>query len=333
MDTRRVQITGGSSYMVTLPKEWAASVGLRKNDPIGVRPNPDGSLVLYPKNVVPEARQTVKKIEVPESMDKDQLYRQLVGAYIAGHGSILVSSKKPLSIQAVDTVTSFTQTSIGFEVVEEDEARIVVKDLMDHAEMRPIRSIERMRVLVRNMLSDVFETAFTGDPSLVRDMESRDVEVDRIHWLVARQCSIYQKNASLLRNTDITLGQVTMCLSLSRVMERISDHAVLVSEFLVGIPKQSGAVDVDRRLQEIGKGILELFNSSVNGWMSRDIAAADRCIRAGEATVEMIRGLFGSDTGLDRDTLSASSLIASSSRRIAEYCMDISEMAINAAME
>lgn len=33
MEIRRVQITGGSSYVITLPKEWATSQNIKKNDP------------------------------------------------------------------------------------------------------------------------------------------------------------------------------------------------------------------------------------------------------------------------------------------------------------
>ena len=37
MDIRRIQVTGGSSYMVTLPKDWADKVGVTKNSAAGNR--------------------------------------------------------------------------------------------------------------------------------------------------------------------------------------------------------------------------------------------------------------------------------------------------------
>ena len=45
---RRVQITGGSSFMITLPKEWADRIELKNKDHILIREQPDGSLVLKP---------------------------------------------------------------------------------------------------------------------------------------------------------------------------------------------------------------------------------------------------------------------------------------------
>jgi phosphate uptake regulator len=35
MEIRRVQITGGSSYVITLPKEWIRTMNIKKNDQLG----------------------------------------------------------------------------------------------------------------------------------------------------------------------------------------------------------------------------------------------------------------------------------------------------------
>ena len=52
VDIRRVQITGGSSFMVTLPKDWANSIGLKKNDSVSLQPQPDGSLIILDRKSV-----------------------------------------------------------------------------------------------------------------------------------------------------------------------------------------------------------------------------------------------------------------------------------------
>ena len=45
---RKVQVTGGSSFMVTLPKDWATKVELKDKDHMLIQEQPDGSLVLRP---------------------------------------------------------------------------------------------------------------------------------------------------------------------------------------------------------------------------------------------------------------------------------------------
>ena len=75
--------------MITLPKDWADTVGLKKNDTVGLQPQPDGTLVLYPGGNESTAAISTKVIDTDSITDRDYLYRQLVGAYIAGHDIIL----------------------------------------------------------------------------------------------------------------------------------------------------------------------------------------------------------------------------------------------------
>jgi len=49
MEIRRVQMTGGSSYVVTLPKEWISEMRIKKNDPVGLIVQPDGTLIVSKK--------------------------------------------------------------------------------------------------------------------------------------------------------------------------------------------------------------------------------------------------------------------------------------------
>ena len=44
IETRRVQKTGGSSYIVSLPKEWIEKHGIEQKDTIGILSQPDGNL-------------------------------------------------------------------------------------------------------------------------------------------------------------------------------------------------------------------------------------------------------------------------------------------------
>ncbi|HPK81961.1 MAG TPA: AbrB/MazE/SpoVT family DNA-binding domain-containing protein, partial [Methanoculleus sp.] len=83
MEIRKVQITGGSSYIVSLPKQWIRSTKIQKNDPVGLIVQPDGSLLITPK-IGGESLQRVRVFEVGASADRTSLLRLLVGAYVAG---------------------------------------------------------------------------------------------------------------------------------------------------------------------------------------------------------------------------------------------------------
>ena len=62
MEIRRIQMTGGSSYVLTLPKEWVESLDIKKNDPLGVMVQPDGTLLIS-KNTSSDQIQRAKELE------------------------------------------------------------------------------------------------------------------------------------------------------------------------------------------------------------------------------------------------------------------------------
>jgi len=332
METRRVQITGGASFMITLPKDWAESSGLKKNEKVGVEIQPDGNLLLVPNRAQQSVKHIVKVIDVSGNIKNDFLYRKLIGAYISGHNLIEVRSGTSISNEVSRITFSFTQASIGLEVIEEDNSHILIKDLMDHTEILPSKNVERIGVIVQKMVTDVFESASVGNISMLKGMDARDQEVDRIHWLVSRQSNIYQKNPLMCSKVGIELHKLTRHLMVSRIVERIGDHVVLVSNDLIALSTNNNSETIDKGLHEIGHDIVDLLNRSMKGWLSQDLDVAEKCIEKGETLVRKIEKAFeGNNTDLKVE--SAKNLIAGSSKRIAEYCIDISELTINAAMD
>ncbi len=47
-ETRKIQFTGKSSYIVSLPKQWITELGLKKGDQIRIKRQGSSSLQIYP---------------------------------------------------------------------------------------------------------------------------------------------------------------------------------------------------------------------------------------------------------------------------------------------
>lgn len=331
MDLRKIQITGGSSFMVTLPKDWAESVGIRKNDTVGLQPQPDGSLVLYPGGEQAAVAGSVRTVEADGVTDGDFLYRMLVGAYIAGHDTIVLRSESGLSSMAASIASSFAQTAIGLEIMEESDESIVMRDLMDKTEMRPTRSVERMKVLVRNMLNDTMDGLESKDKALLGGLVDRDREVDRLDWLISRQVNIHQRDITISRRMGTDLCEITRCNSIGRALERIGDHAVLLATNLR--PIIDDPTPLDSEILAAGRDAVTLMVDSVGTWPTKDMRSANECIRRGEALVARAEEISSKAYALEGQPSAAAELIAASVRRVAEYSMDIAEIAINSAMD
>src|ERR1051325_5406765 len=95
MELRKIQLTGGSSYTVTLPKDWVAQAELDAGDVVGFSPQTDGSLAIYPHA---RLKTTLARYDAELSNeDTDAAFRLIIAAYLNGNDVIVLRSKKPLA--------------------------------------------------------------------------------------------------------------------------------------------------------------------------------------------------------------------------------------------
>ena len=116
------------------------------------------------------------------------------------------------------------------------------------------------------------------------------------------------------------------------VVERIGDHAVLLASNLKPII-EAKPTEVDDRILSTGRDVVTLFTDSVGTWTAKNMDAANKCIERGEKLVERSKEIANLDDAVDEKTAMAAELISSSVKRVAEYSMDIAEIAINSAMD
>ena len=70
IEARKVQQTGGSSYIISLPKEWITKHGIKAKDTIGVLSQPDGNLLITPY-MSTEKHVIERNFDVDEIKDSD----------------------------------------------------------------------------------------------------------------------------------------------------------------------------------------------------------------------------------------------------------------------
>ena len=76
-------MTGGSSYVLSLPKGWIRERNIQKNDPLGVVSQADGTLLITP-NMHNDSTARTKEFGLKDYPDPTMLLRSLIGAYISG---------------------------------------------------------------------------------------------------------------------------------------------------------------------------------------------------------------------------------------------------------
>jgi len=329
METRKVQVTGGSSYIITLPKEWVLSAKIKKNDPVGVAPQPDGSLLITP-NATMERDTRTKEFQVDKISDGPYLFRLLIGAYISGYANIVVRAKDGIPPVLRDSVISFTQTLIGPEIVEEDANSIFIKDLLKPTELPFDKTLKRMFLLVRGMHESTIDALSARDRAMAAEVIKRDRDVDRLQWLVARQTHMVLDDISLSKKMDIRQPDVTLYLTMSRILERVGDHAIIIATYIpVLIDSEIDSKNVDI-ISNASRQSLQMLAKSMEAWQKRDMVLANDNIESLKPLIRNCKKVNDMAANMEGEPAVALSYISESIRRTGEYATDISELLINA---
>ena len=327
IETRKVQQTGGSSYIVSLPKEWINRHGIHAKDTIGILPQPDGNLLITPYI---NSQQYIKEksFDIDEIQNSDFLFRLLIGAYIMGYSIIKIKSSKKFNHQMRTAIEGFINIAMGPEIIEETSNTILIKDLLDPKEMPFDKTIKRMYILAQNMHEDAVKALENGNKRSAEQVINRDDQIDRLNWLVERQAHIVLRDIILCQKMNITLEDASNYQLISRFLERIADHAVKIAKSVLRINFEKIDKDLLNNITKASKLSLDLLNLSLDAWLQNSLSLANENIESIEKlTMECEKIDFGTNNSAEYAV--EIGYIIESIRRTGEYSSDISEIIIN----
>ena len=271
----------------------------------------------------------MKELDLSGIRDATALFRLLIAAYIDGFTVIRIRGERRLPPFVRRAVRDFTQMTIGQEVAEETDQSITIKDLLNPLEMPFDRTLKRMTVIVRSMHEDSIIALETGNAALAQDVVSRDNDVDRLHWLVARQFHLVLIDPNLSRNMNLTLPMAASYYTMSRIVERIGDHAVRIAEnvpVLLSVKLEKGLL---QDLKEASSMALDLLRKSTEAFFADDMEAAHATLAAVAALEERCSRITHRAAPFRGETAVGLGNIIGSIQRIGEYSADICENTIN----
>ena len=328
---RRIQKTGGATYIVSLPKSWVVSRGLKTGDVLVFTPRSDGSLTVFPE--APAAAEPARRaVAVTNEMDSEHLFRLLVAEYIAGAPLVEVRTPGRMSARTREVVRAFAQRMIGPEILEESSGGVVLQDVVG-ANPLPLPSvIRRMHQMVRAMQTDAMAAFVQQDPAIARDVADRDWEVDRLHWFVQKQVTSALRDARVLTSLGLTLPECATYLSTSRVLERIADHAVRIASTVSMLGREHPPASVVSELEGLHRASEEALAEAMDSLETRDIGRANTVIDRARK-VEREREKILREVASKRGRVAVGlAYVLESLERSASYASDLAEIAINHAV-
>ena len=135
VEFRKLQVTGGSTYIVSLPKNWIKANNLNPSDIVSVEHS--GEVQITPHEVK-ETKRTVT-IDLAK-YPTNSLYDCLIGAYVCGADTINVVRNDGIGSKDRRVVRQFLRETRGMEISDDETKSLTIVSLLNPNGFAPSQS-------------------------------------------------------------------------------------------------------------------------------------------------------------------------------------------------
>lgn len=327
METRKVQLSGGTTYTVSLPKAWAQEHGINSGSVLTLHPNGDGSLLVEATGGRDALERTTT---VDVSTDADAEIRQRIrAAHTIGMDSITLVDTMGHPDDRRQLVERALTGLSGFEVLEASDNRIRLTNLIDAENVDVRKSTLRLRLVMLAMHRDATTAVLEGDDELARRVVRRDDEADKLFAMITRH---FRRSLSDLHEVEkLTWNRDDLFeyYYAARQFERVADHATKIAGFALdsdaSIPAEHASI-----LPELAAASRQVVDDAA------DVILTDAGLETASGAIAKRDRLMDRLADLDRDLYDHDvpgeayvlGLLLDSFRRTAEYGSNVAEVGI-----
>jgi phosphate uptake regulator len=327
METRKVQVTGGSTYTVSLPKEWATANGIEAGSTVAF--HPDGDTLVLTRQTNEEHTRGVLDVS---SLEGDELVRAVMTMYVSGFDVISLEADRVTTSQR-RSIRDATGNIVGLEVLEETSDRVVLQDLLDSSELSINNAITRMRLIATSMLEDAVTALVENDSDLARDVIERDSDVDRLWYLVSRIFRATLRSPTAAEELGLPREVCFDYHSSARQLERIADHAAKIAQVSLDLEEVSS--DVGSALKDLHAEAATVIDDAMDALFEEDSDDATRLANEARGAIleidEHTRHVDELLHDLEPHDAQNLGLVVDSLSRSADYGGNIAETALQKA--
>ena len=327
-EVRKIQLTGGSTYIVSLPKKWITEHGLDAKDQVRIEWRPSGTLrvIADASNIIRNRLVEIDFAEIPDHM----IFDHLVSAYLSGADKITINTKKEFSRKQSKIFRNFIKSTRGLEIINDQGNKLEMISLLNPAEMPLYSSINRMYLLISRQVRDFSDVLIGGDPEILEDSADRENEVDALRLLLERQVGQILESASIEDSLGTSRWEASELCKLVRTLERMGDHSFALCDLAHShkIPSTISMTSLPISVIPIWQMSIKLLISNLRKRKFTEIhSAKSQLISAQQDLLQYEEELRFSDIDL-QDALFLDR-VSESLRRICAYSINMGEILMN----
>jgi len=325
MELRKVQITGKSTFIVSLPKEWAKRAGIRQGSTIAMFPQSDGSLLINPKD---NPQSNKNKILNIKNLCGETLKREIIGAYLAGY-NIIELIANPISSDQKIIIRDICQKLIGPEIIEETANKVILQDLINPNKLSIDRGLIRILLISESMYEDAIKALKTNNIDLAKDVSARDDEVDRLYLLLSKQFNSILQTSKLPEKNELSMVDAFNYRLVAGNLERIADHAKKIADISMSLNGKKIPDNILENIQQVSLQVINMVKDAVRSLTRSDIEMANKVLKENNIISNTLLRLDQSLLELSADIAVSLGIIVDSIGRIGGYSANMAEVAIN----
>ena len=200
-ETRKLQYTGGSSFIVSLPKKWIQDLGLKQGDHVVIMRQSNSVLQIAPASKRLAKEQKEATIEVAKDNNPYFIARKLIALYFLGFNIInIVPKEDRLLAEQREVIKNIVRRVLmGTEIIADSATGITLQVLINLLDLSVDAAFKRMLLIAKSMYRDTLLALKENNIELAQEVIKSDDEVDRFSFYIIRQLKIAIKNEHLLK--------------------------------------------------------------------------------------------------------------------------------------
>ncbi len=271
MESRKLQLIGGSSYMVSLPKDWIRMNELDQGDEILLDVGKD-IIKIIPKKYTEKHRIVKAVVENVPKYDENFLRRFIIALYIQGLDEIVLQDKF-LSPKIVGRISRIVHDIIGMEVIDASNGKVVLRSLTT-VEFDVEGVLRRMSQIISGILETIIDCIRINDRDGLKEITKLEEDTDRLYLLAVRlENRIIRDIMSPSKWSEMRhiLGMRIVAKSL----EEIADSLVDFSE---NLHSNENYDSIANSFIETLTSVRDTFDKVISAYISSDLERANEAI-------------------------------------------------------
>jgi phosphate uptake regulator len=320
MELRKIQKTGGGTYLVSLPKNWAERKGLDRGSLVAISERANGRLTI-------DHQYNVEKVpQVATIKPTPYLNREIIGMYLLGNDIVRVEAKERISLNDREQVKQSSTRLIGLEIIEEDYSKIVMQCLLEPSAFPPEKIFLRESSIASSMHQDAVTALIEGNVNLAKNVVARDDDVDRLYFLLVRIIRTVIQKPHLSEKLGILPIDCLDYRLAASLVELIGDQSTQIAENAIKLEGVKMSKELSQQFINFHRIAYESHKDAVRALFARDLSLAESIKTRREKAINILHEV---EAFVHSQPIKFSQYIiaaASSIERIYDYSVDIADL-------